>query len=276
MINETGDGVCFRIAASPIVSRFFSVELCRGHLQPYGIWKQLLSGATQLPNPPWRSHGSLPQHLGKKNLLRIPNIPFWSIPWYLLFDSQNYGWMHHFLNMFEHFFCENKNAMLRPWSLRYEVSDWCHQSLARALGAWQIGEASNSWITYPTQHCCWLGAWPIWQGGGWVWKARQAMLWLWCASIPLGNLWQINTWYCTLKIVPYHESEIIGSQLKFSFINISIDWGGFILSDFSRLSIRNWSKLTKGGVSSRGPPPPPFIDFDQSFDPPSPPCIDGL
>ena len=36
-----------------------------------------------------------------------------------------------------------------------------------------------------------------------------------------------------------HESEIIGSQLKFSFINISIDWGGFILSDFSRLSIRN-------------------------------------
>ena len=37
----------------------------------------------------------------------------------------------------------------------------------------------------------------------------------------------------------YHESEIIGSQLKFSFINISIDWGGFILSDFSRLSIRN-------------------------------------
>ena len=30
-----------------------------------------------------------------------------------------------------------------------------------------------------------------------------------------------------------------GSQLKFSFINISIDWGRFILSDFSRLSIRN-------------------------------------
>ena len=36
-----------------------------------------------------------------------------------------------------------------------------------------------------------------------------------------------------------HESEIIGSQLKFSFINTPIDWGGFILSDFSRLSIRN-------------------------------------
>ena len=48
-----------------------------------------------------------------------------------------------------------------------------------------------------------------------------------------------------------------GSQLKFSFINISIDWGRFILSDFSRLSIRNWSKLTKGGSRQGGPPPPP-------------------
>ena len=45
--------------------------------------------------------------------------------------------------------------------------------------------------------------------------------------------------FCFCWSFQNHESEIIGSQLKFSFINISIDWGGFILSDFSRLSIRN-------------------------------------
>ena len=76
-----------------------------------------------------------------------------------------------------------------------------------------------------------------------------------------------------LKIIQIdrdHESEIIGSQLKFSFINISIDWGGFILSDFSRLSIRNWSKLTKGGVSSRGAPPPPLLILINLLTPPPP------
>ena len=52
------------------------------------------------------------------------------------------------------------------------------------------------------------------------------------------NLWRFGTWVPKISGI-YHESEIIGSQLKFSFINISIDWGGFILSDFSRLSIRN-------------------------------------
>ena len=42
--------------------------------------------------------------------------------------------------------------------------------------------------------------------------------------------------HCLLQIT---KARSEGSQLKFSFINISIDWGRFILSDFSRLSIRN-------------------------------------
>ena len=68
----------------------------------------------------------------------------------------------------------------------------------------------------------------------------------------------------------YHESEIIGSQLKFSFINISIDWGGFILSDFSRLSIRELIKIDQGEGLVKGGPPPPLLILINLLTPPPP------